>query len=166
MINPFRFNSFFFALTSMSLNTIGGSRFLRRSSSAARSRASSSICASDGSISCGIECPLAPFNSAASTSDILFVELTKLSLSEQLLEFFFFFLSFFFSFLVSLSLMADRLLSNSNDCKRAASISVFNSSKPGLCPRALTCGSNENVVSVPVPPLICSDKSRKEENVK
>lgn len=81
------------------------------------------------------------------------VELLSESLSES---FFFFFLSFFFSFLASLSLMAVRLLSNASDCKRAASISVFNSSKPGLSSRALSCGSNENVVSVPVPPATCS----------
>lgn len=129
--------------TSTSLKTIAGSRFFLRSFSSCNSAESSRKRFCDGSISDGISLPAAPFNcSAASISDILN------SLSDDDACFFFFFLSFFFSFLAILSFMAVRLRSNAIDCNRACSISLFNSSKPGLSSRAPICGSYEKL-----PPL-------------
>lgn len=152
------FQAKLYALTSMSLNTIAGSRFFLLSSSSSRSRASSSRIACDGRISCATAfAAAAPFSSPESTSDIF----TALFPSESELEWcFFFFLSFFLSFFASFSLIADRLWSNCSDCKRAASISVFRSLKPGLSWRAVICGSNENVVPVPVPSESCSAKAK------
>lgn len=123
---------------------MAGSRFFRRSFSSSSSLESwrSRFCA--GNISDGISLPAASPLAAAAASDTPSVSdmFTADSLSDVDNCFFFFFLSFFFSFLAILSLIALRLRSKAIDCKRACSISSFNASKPGLCSRAAICGSN------------------------
>lgn len=130
------------SFTSRSLNTMAGSRFFRRSFSSSSSFESWRSRFWAGNISGGISLPTASPLAAAAPSGTPSVSDIFSSLSDVDNCFFFFFLSFFFSFLAILSLIAERLRSNAIDCKRACSISLFSSSNPGLSSRAAICGSN------------------------
>lgn len=135
-------------LTSISLNTIGGSRFFFFSSSTRRSSASSSNTFSDGNISewmIGVCSSAAPLVSSISDMPVELYSLLSLNVTRFVLFSFFRFFSFLRSFFAILSRLCFRRSSSALDCSRSCSICVLISMKSGDGSRVATvmCGSKE-----------------------